>query len=100
MRRPRSLFLAIVLALLVAGCAAQFSPETEDPAAKLKWAELLHQAQADPLPAEQLIWEALESYRRLEDRRGLAEAYRQYALFLYTGNTPQGSMRHRGQVLF
>ena len=68
MRRPRSLFLAIVLALLVAGCAAQFSLKTEDPAAKLKWAELLHQAQADPLPAEQLIWEALGKGSGLAER--------------------------------
>ena len=74
MRRLRSLFPAFAAALLLAGCAAQMSSETEDPAAKLEWAELLHQEQADPRPAEQLIWEALESYRERGDRRGLAEA--------------------------
>jgi tetratricopeptide (TPR) repeat protein len=82
----RSILVAFAAGLLVAGCAAMFVPETDDPAEKLKWAELLYHEQERPLPAEKLIWEALEIYRDRGDRLGVAEAYRQYAFFLRAPN--------------
>ena len=68
------------LAALI-GCAGIFGRSTDDPAVKLKWASELYASQDDPVPAERLIIEALETYKKQNDQPGMAEAYRQYGLF-------------------
>jgi hypothetical protein len=66
----------------VAGCAAIFGRSTDDPAIKLKWASELFSSKDDPVRAEELIRDALEIYRKDRNQLGMAEAYRQYGLFL------------------
>ncbi len=66
----------------VLGCAAIMGRSTSDPAMKLKWASESFNSLDQPVKAEELIWEAIEIYRKERNQLGLAEAYRQYALFL------------------
>jgi tetratricopeptide (TPR) repeat protein len=55
---------------------------TNDPALKLKWASESFNSLDQPVKAEELIWESVEIYRKERNQLGLAESYRQYALFL------------------
>jgi tetratricopeptide (TPR) repeat protein len=56
-------------------------PATNDPAAKLGWAQELVENQDRPLPAERLIREAIDIYQEQKNDFGLAKAYRVYGLF-------------------
>jgi tetratricopeptide (TPR) repeat protein len=81
MKRSLYLFIAFFALLLMAGCSAMLVPSTDDPAAKLKWAQELVENQGRPIPAEQLIREAIEIYQGQKNEIGLAMAYRVYGLF-------------------
>jgi len=74
--------LAVCCIGALAGCASMFGPTTSDPAVKLQWAEENLVRNTDPAAAEKLIRDAMEIYEKKKDRPGLAEAYRQYGLFL------------------
>lgn len=72
-------FLIVPLALLfVLGCAGFGIVATSDPLAKLNDAEDLFMRQARPLPAERLIFEAMEIYQEQGDQQGLGHAHREY----------------------
>ena len=73
---------ALVCAAALFGCAAIMGRSTNDPALKLKWASESFNSLDQPVKAEELIWEAVEIYRKERNQLGLAESYRQYALFL------------------
>jgi tetratricopeptide (TPR) repeat protein len=70
---------AVVVTALVAGCAAFGVAATDDPGVKLNDAEHLVHTQLRPLPAEQMIMEAIEIYAKQGDAHGLAAAHRGYA---------------------
>lgn len=76
----------LVLALLLAACAApreqEIETRVENPAEKLLLAGWYYEERNRPRPAERLIREAIEIYEATGDRLGLAHAYRSYALFL------------------
>jgi tetratricopeptide (TPR) repeat protein len=59
-----------------------FGPSTDDPAIKLKWASENFNSLDRPVKAEEQIWDVIETYKKERNQLGLAEAYRQYALFL------------------
>jgi tetratricopeptide (TPR) repeat protein len=67
---------------LLLGCAAAMVPSTNDPARKLGWSKVLLEEQDRPVPAERLIFEAIEIYKAQNDENGLAESYRRYGIFL------------------
>ena len=67
---------------MVAGCAAVGVPMTYNPEKKLSYARVLFNNYDRPLPAEPLIFEAIEIYKRNHDEIGLANAYLTYAYFL------------------
>jgi tetratricopeptide (TPR) repeat protein len=73
--------LSSCIALLL-GCAAAMVPYTSDPAIKLGWSKVLLEEQDRPIPAERLIFEAIDIYKAQKDENGLAEAYRRYGIFL------------------
>jgi len=81
MQTTRYLIVTFFHCVVLAGCAAMFVPVTSDPLKKLYWAEQLYDQQYRPLPAEQLIQEAIDIYRSQDSQLGLAEAYRQYGFF-------------------
>ncbi|UTP72335.1 hypothetical protein NLG07_10135 [Alteromonas sp. LMIT006] len=64
------------------GCAAALVPYTSDPKQKISDAYWLFDQNERPLPAEKLIIEAIDIYQTENDRVGLAEAYKAYAIFL------------------
>lgn len=74
-----ALFTATLLGL--SGCAGFGIAATSDPAAKLSDAGDLFDRQDRPLPAEQLIREAIVMYQEKNDQLGLADAYRTYGFF-------------------
>lgn len=74
------LFLC-TLSLIVAGCAGVGVIARSDPATKLRDAGDLFERQDQPLMAEKLIREAIESYQNRNDQQGLADAYRTYGFF-------------------
>ena len=76
----RSFFPGALL-IVLAGCSAIGVPATSDPREKLQQAIGLLRIDR-PLPADTLIREAIDIYQQRGDQDGLAEAYRQYALFL------------------
>lgn len=73
--------LALCCVVTLTGCAALFGPSTDDPAVKLRWASELFSSKDEPVDAEELIRDAIDSYELKRDHLGLAEAYRQYGLF-------------------
>lgn len=75
MRKLKTLFVLIVLLLL--GCSAAMVPYTSDPSKKLDQAYALMDA-GRPLPAENLIDEALAIYQKEGNEIGMAEAYHAY----------------------
>lgn len=71
----------MLIILFCVGCAAMLVPETNDPQKKIQDAYMLFDQQQRPLPAERLIRESLEIYKRENNELGLAEAYRSYGFF-------------------
>jgi hypothetical protein len=80
MQGCKVLVLCLGLCIL-SGCLAVGVPYTSDPNQKLADASwLIHKSR--PLPAERLIFEALETFKANGDKRGMAEAYRLYGTLL------------------
>jgi len=73
--------LVCAFSVVFSGCAGVGFVATSDPAAKLREAADLFDRQDQPPIAEKLIREAIESYRKNNDRLGLADAYRTYGFF-------------------
>jgi hypothetical protein len=67
------------------------------PAAKLSKAMMLINDHGRPLPAEQLIVDAIGQYRKSNDSIGLADAYRVYALFFRSRVLEQANYAARYQ---
>lgn len=78
MRSIRFLFGFASLLLLV-GCAGVGIVATSDPLQKLNDANDLYMRQDRPLPAEQLIQQAMVIYQERNDPQGLGHANREYA---------------------
>jgi tetratricopeptide (TPR) repeat protein len=74
--------IVLLVATAMTGCAALIGPSTSDPAVKLKWASENFNSLDQPVKAEEQIWDVIETYKKERNQLGLAEAYRQYALFL------------------
>ena len=74
--------LCLILSIFLLGCAAVGVPWTPDPARKLTGAQSLFQDLNRPLPAQNLIEEAIEIYKKRNDKLGLAIAYQTYGDFL------------------
>lgn len=74
-------FIAVIV-IVISGCAAMGVPLTSNPQTKIKYAYSLMHEQNRPLPAEPLIWEAIDIYKKRKDNYGLAHAYRAYGYFL------------------
>jgi len=68
--------------IFVAGCAAIGVPLTSNPETKIRYAYSLMHEQDRPLPAEPLIWESIDIYKKKGDNYGLAQAFRAYGYFL------------------
>jgi tetratricopeptide (TPR) repeat protein len=68
----------LAAAFLLSGCAGVGIVSTSDPAVKLDDAEVLFQKKNRPLPAEELIQEALVIYQERDDPHGLGSAHREY----------------------
>jgi len=64
--------------LFLVGCAAMGVFATSNPDVKLSDAEYLYMNKGRPLPAERLIFEAIEIYQKQNDSQGLGHAYRAY----------------------
>jgi hypothetical protein len=79
MRAKLPLSALIVTALTA--CAAIGVPATSDPTQKLRDSEDLFGHQGRPLPAENLIVQAIAKFDATGDSNGLAEGYRTYGLF-------------------
>jgi len=77
-----SLYIILVITLLFSGCASVGVPCTANPEKKLYYAESLFNDLDRPLPAQSLIEEAIEMYRKRNDLLGLAIAYQTYGDFL------------------
>jgi tetratricopeptide (TPR) repeat protein len=68
----------LAAAFLLSGCAGVGIVSTSDPGVKLDDAVVLFQKKNRPLPAEELIQEALVIYQERDDRHGLGNAHREY----------------------
>jgi tetratricopeptide (TPR) repeat protein len=77
--KGRHVLLICCCVFLLAGCAAR---STNDPALKLTWAAEEFNRNENPVAAEELLQDAMQTYRKQMNRIGLAETYRQYGLFL------------------
>lgn len=76
----------LCLQLLLVGCAAMGVVESSDPQVKLNDAEYLYRNYDRPLPAEKLIFEAIEIYQKQGNSRGLGNAHRAYGDLLLSGS--------------
>ena len=74
--------IIILTFLSLAGCAAALVPYTSDPKQKISDAYWLFDQKQRALPAQKLILEAIEIYKKNNDKSGLAQAYVAYAVFL------------------
>ena len=72
--------------LLLVGCAGFGIVATSDPLTKLNDAEHLFTVQYRPLPAERLIFEAIEIYQKQNDSQGLGHAHREYGDLLLSSS--------------
>lgn len=70
--------------IFIFGCAAMQVPLTANPGDKLKSAAALIFDSDRPLPAERLIKEAIDIYKKSGDKEGIAEGYMAYAYFLHS----------------
>src|SRR6266436_1488462 len=68
----------LAAAFLLSGCAGVGIVSTSDPAMKLNDADTLFLRKNRPLPAEELIQEALVIYQERDDPHGLGNAHREY----------------------
>lgn len=76
-------YIILILTLIsLAGCAAALVPYTGDPKQKIADAYWLFDEQLRALPAEKLIHEAIAIYQKNNNKVGLAEGYKAYAIFL------------------
>jgi tetratricopeptide (TPR) repeat protein len=75
MKKTVTLFILTFFVLM--GCSAMLVPYTSDPSKKLDYAYSLIDTDR-PLPAENLIDEALDIYQKKGDELGMAEAYHTY----------------------
>ncbi|MFC1510270.1 hypothetical protein ACFL49_01245 [Candidatus Omnitrophota bacterium] len=82
MKTTISLILIVLFMPSMTGCTAVGVPYTSNPDKKLRYAESLFNNEDRPLPAQDLIMEAIDKYKTNEDDDGLANAYRTYAFFL------------------
>ena len=83
--------IVLIAAMALVGCAALLGKSTNDPAVKLKWASENFNSQDQPVKAEEQIWDVIETYKKERNQLGLAEAYRQYALFLRSNSVEKFS---------
>lgn len=74
--------MLLIFILFINGCAAVGVPVTFNPEKKLWYAEALFDKNDRPLPAQNLIEEAIVINQDRNDEVGLADAYRMYAFFL------------------
>ena len=72
----------IFVLIYVTACSAVGVPYTSDPYKKLQQATSLYQQYNRPLPAQRLIFEAMETFENNKDELGIAKSYRTYAFFL------------------
>lgn len=91
----RNTLLATVLGtqLFLAGCAGVGIVATSDPQAKLSDAFQLYRTQNRPIPAQRLIFEAIEIYEDRNDAKGLADAYLLYGDFLLSDSVTEWNSR-------
>ncbi len=85
------LFIEIVLSFFLVGCAAVGVPLTFSPEKKITYAQTLFQEFDRPLPAQDLIEEAIKIYKDRNDQFGLAIAYQTYGDFLQSTAVGQWS---------
>jgi tetratricopeptide (TPR) repeat protein len=78
----KNIFIASALIIILGGCAAVGVPTTNDPIEKLKWATDLYNNQGRPLPAENLIQEAITICESTNNQSCLGKAYSEYGFFL------------------
>ena len=71
-----------LLSCLLIGCAGVGVFSTDDPAAKLRWAQVLIEDHGRDILGERLIFEAMAIYKDTKDEAGMAEAYRVYGILL------------------
>jgi tetratricopeptide (TPR) repeat protein len=81
MNTTSSCLIAILLLVLMNGCAFVGVPATSDPAKKLADAYDLMDRGGRPIPAEQLIREAIDIYMKEGNEVGLGWAYKTYGSF-------------------
>ncbi len=78
--KSKRFFLSIIL-IWLSGCAAIGVPYSSDPIEKLKSACILFDHDERPLPAEDLIYEAIEICQKTNDTECLAQAFLTNGLF-------------------
>jgi tetratricopeptide (TPR) repeat protein len=83
----RSVLLAFLVSTGIAACSAVGVVATDDPYAKLAQAEVLLNEQGRVAQARRHLDEAIVMLEQRNDRRGLAQAYRQYGLVARAGGT-------------
>jgi tetratricopeptide (TPR) repeat protein len=71
----------LIIIIILSGCADMLVPETSDPGEKLKWATELFDKKEKPLPAENLIQEAIEICAPSGDYSCLGRANITYGFF-------------------
>ncbi|HEX9461720.1 MAG TPA: hypothetical protein VGB82_03900 [Alphaproteobacteria bacterium] len=99
------LYLALAVMLAMMGCEAVGVGASSDPEVKIGQARELER-EGRLWVAKRLLDEALEIYQKRNDEEGIAEAYRQFALFYRTSpkgrgllvpdefvNTPEGAQK-------
>ena len=67
---------------VLSGCAAALVPYTDDPKQKVANAKWLFEEKHRALPAEKLLNEAINAFKKNNDEEALAETYRVYGIFL------------------
>lgn len=82
MQKIKNYVFWFLISVFLSGCSCVGYPITFNPAKKLQYAQSLIEAEERPLPAEPMIFEAIETYKKRGDEVGLAHAYRMYAIFL------------------
>ena len=78
------ILVRLSILLLLAGCSAMGVMATSDPEVKLRDAANLYINLDRPLPAESLIFQAIEIYQKQGNLRGLGNAYRAYGSLLFS----------------
>lgn len=74
----------------IVGCAGVGVFSTDDPAAKLRWAQVLVEDHGRDVLGERLIFEAIAIYKDKKDEIGMAEAYRVYGILLKSPAVARG----------